>query len=77
MEDTDQAEMSDDRMQQQTEVFERDLLDFDTFVKDAQKLPLEPLMDEERRIFGLYSIQISPFVVFYKVPDNLEEAGLA
>ena len=56
---------------------DRDLLDFDTFVKDALKLPLEPLMDEERRIFGLYSVQMSPFVIFYKVPENLEEAGLA
>jgi hypothetical protein len=35
MEDSDIAEMSDDPMNQQTEVLGRDLLDFDTFVKDA------------------------------------------
>jgi hypothetical protein len=52
-------------------------LDFDTFVKDSSKLALEPFMDSEKKIFGLDFIYLCPFVVFYKVPENLEESGLA
>ena len=42
-------------MNQQNDI-NKEQIDYDTFVKDAQKLNLDPLMDEEKRIFGLYSI---------------------
>ena len=34
-------------------------------------------MDNEKKIYGLNTMNLTPFVVFYRVPDDLENSGIA
>lgn len=64
-------------MNPENEIDGEQKLEFDTFIKDSQRLNLEPFMDSDRRICGLHCIILSPFVVFYRLPENLEASGVA